>query len=197
MAAGTNVPSGLTLFPETGALGPATLNPDPASLVGQQVAQFTLAASATGTATAVDEQPVTSVAEARLRAQVPAGYDLVAGSVNVQIGTPAVNGALVTFPTTSTASQVRRLDPAKLEAEVRGLPVDEAKQALEKYGTVTITTWPDWVSSIPTYDFRVDLTVQPSASVEPSSPVPSSGGGSGSSSPPSSASPSSPSPSPS
>jgi hypothetical protein len=183
MAAGTNVPAGLTLFPETAKLGPATFDPDPASLVGQQVAQFTLAASATGTAIAVDETPVTSVAEARLRAQVPPGYDLVAGSVNVQVGTPTVNGAVVTFPTTATASQVQRLDPAALEAEVRGLPVDQARETLAKYGTVTITTWPDWVSSIPTYDFRVDLTVEATAPVESASPGASGSGAPSSPSP--------------
>ncbi len=199
MASGTNVPAGLTLFPETGSLGAATMNPDPASLVGQQVAQFTLAASATGTATAVDEAPVTSVAEARLRAEVPAGYDLVPGSISITTGTPTVNGALVTFPTTATASQTKQLDAAQLEAEVRGLPVDQAKEVLGKYGMVTITTWPDWVSSIPTYDFRVELTVQPVPSPAPSSTAPASSPptspASSGSSAPQSAAPPSPSPS--
>ncbi len=202
LSAGTNVPAGLVLFPETGTLGTAAFTPDPASLVGQQVAQFTLAASATGTATAVDEAPVTSIAETRLRAQVPAGYSLVAGSVQVTTGTPTVEGAKVMFPTSATASQVRQLDAAALETEVRGLPVDQAKQQLEQYGTVTITTWPDWVSTIPTYDFRVDLTVEPAATVEPSGSAPAvtpSAAPPASSAPSASAaapSPSAPSPSP-
>jgi hypothetical protein len=174
MQAGTGVPSGMTLFPETGQLGPATFDPDPASLVGQEVADFTLGATATGTATAVDEGPVTQVAEEHVRAAVQPGYELVAGSVQATVGEPTVNGELVVFPTTATASQVRQLDAAELEAQVRGMPVDQAQQVLSQYGTVTITTWPDWVSAIPTYAFRVELTIEPAASPAPaSSPGPS------------------------
>ena len=42
---------------------------------------------------------------------------------------------------------------------IKGKSVDEARQILGRYGTVTIDTWPGFVSSIPTLDFRLDLTV--------------------------------------
>ncbi len=183
-----SVPAGLTLFPETAQLGGATPTTDPASLVGKGVAQFTLGLSATGNATAVDEKPLAAIAETRLRSSVQPGYALVAGSVKTTVGKPTVAGATVTFPTSATARQVRQLDASALEAQVRGLSVDQAEQLLSQYGTVSISTWPDWVSTIPSYDFRIDLTVRSSAPVE--SP------GAGSSSAPS-ASPGAATPSPS
>ena len=42
---------------------------------------------------------------------------------------------------------------------ILGLPLDQARQALEPYGDVVIVPWPDWVTTIPTLDQRVDLTV--------------------------------------
>lgn len=192
------VPAGTTLFPDTADLGPTTFSTDPASLVGQEIVSFDLGASATGTATAVDEAPVTTIAADRLRQSVSSGYDLVDGSIQTTVGTPTVTGKTVTFPTTATAAQIRQLDAASLKQQVLGLTVDQATQLLLPYGGVQITTWPDWASSIPSYGFRVDLTVSgmPAPSVGPSpaasgSPAASASPGGSSASPGASPSPAS------
>ncbi len=181
LAAPDAVPPDLTLFPETGQLGDAVPDSDPQALVGQEVATFDLAATATGTATAVDETPVAVVAEAQLKDSVSEGYSLVPGSVESTIGDPTVNGQTVTFPARAVAKEVRQLDAAELESLILGLTPEAAEQALAPYGTAKITLSPDWATTIPTYAFRVDLTIDdggPAASPGPSasparSPAPS------------------------
>src|SRR4029077_8889863 len=76
VAAPTLAPAGSTVFQETASLGESTPTVDPATLVGTEVETFDLGLSATGTVTAVDDAPVASVAEARLRDSVGTGSEL-------------------------------------------------------------------------------------------------------------------------
>jgi hypothetical protein len=152
-------PPGATVFPETGVLGPSTPTVDPATLLNTEVDTFDLGLMATGTATAVDEAPVEAVAEARLTATIDADHELVDGSIHVEVMPAVVQDGRVSFPATVSATQVAILDPDELKAMVLGQSVDEATATLEPYGTVTITTWPDWVSTIPTIESRVQLTI--------------------------------------
>jgi len=162
------------LFPATAVLGPLVYEPAPASLIGDEAESFELAATANGTATAVDVSQVEAIAEERLLAGIAAGAQLVPGSVEVSIGAPVITGSVVTFPVTATASQIRPVDAEDLEAEILGLSIEQAEAALARYGAVTIEVWPDLVTSIPTNDSRVTITVvggvTPSAA--PSSPPP-------------------------
>jgi hypothetical protein len=172
------VAADLTVFPETGVLGEPTYDPDPAGLVGQEVTTFTLSASATGTATAVDEASLGQVAEDRLRTSVEPGYALVADSIETSVGTPTVVGQTIVFPTSASGLQVRIVDAAELEAQILGKTEDETRAILEPYGAVDITLWPDWVTTIPTFDARVDFVVEetvvpeasPGASLSPGEP---------------------------
>ena len=41
-----------------------------------------------------------------------------------------------------------------------GRPLDEARRILGPYGTVHLSVWPDWVSTVPTLDGRVELTLE-------------------------------------
>ncbi|HLA15614.1 MAG TPA: baseplate J/gp47 family protein, partial [Candidatus Limnocylindrales bacterium] len=174
VAASAGVPAGQTLFPATAVLGPLVYEPAPASLIGDEAESFELAATANGTATAVDVSQVEAIAEERLLAGIAAGAQLVPGSVEVSIGAPVITGSVVTFPVTATASQIRPVDAEDLEAEILGLSIEQAEAALARYGAVTIEVWPDLVTSIPTNDSRVTITVvggvTPSAA--PSSPPP-------------------------
>jgi hypothetical protein len=169
---GANAPAGVTVFPGTETLGDPQPSVDPASLVGQEVASFTLSMSATGQVLAVDSSPVKSIAEARLQGSTSAGYELVAGSIDVTVGEGTVNGGTITFPVEGTAKQVRTIDAAALKSQVLGLGEQAAKDLLVPYGTVEIRLWPDWVSSVPSLDQRVTLTVAPPVDATPS-PSPS------------------------
>ena len=166
-------PAGSTVFPETASLGPATPSVDPATLVGTEAATFDLGASATGTVIAVDDEPVASIAATRLHENVAAGSELVEDSIDVKVGPAVVVAGQVTFPVTASATQVAVLDPAELEAMVLGKTRAEAKLLLAPYGTAVIDLSPDWVSTIPTFENRVELTIDTGPAASPgASPSP-------------------------
>ena len=161
---------GETVFPKTATLGEAIPTVPPESLVGQEVTTFALGLSATGTVVTADTAPVTAIAETRLRATVLPDHELVAGSVRITVGDAVVVGQTVSFPVTATAEQVAVLDPAVLEAKVLGKPVREAKAILLPYGEVELTVSPDWAGSVPSFESRVDLTIEQAVEIETPTP---------------------------
>ncbi|HEX5149556.1 MAG TPA: hypothetical protein VFW02_10770, partial [Candidatus Limnocylindrales bacterium] len=168
--AGTGVPPGVTTFPTTHALGEPTYAVDPATLVGTEATEFTLDATAQGTAIGVDPSPIADLVEARLRSRVTAGWTLVESSIQPVIGTPSVVGEVVTYPVTISGTQIHDVDPAALTAEIRGLVLADARARLDDYGDVEITLWPDWVSTIPTRAGGITFTLgdpQPSPAPTP------------------------------
>ena len=130
-------------------------------MVGKEQATFDLALTATGTVNAVSEAQLEQVATERLKAAVPAGYTLFPESVKTTVGTATVAGGKISAPVEASGQMARQLDEAALLAQVKGKTVAEANAILAPYGTVTIDTWPFYVSSIPTLDGRVTLTVAP------------------------------------
>jgi hypothetical protein len=157
--AGADAPPNATVFSDTADLGDPTPTVDIAQLVGKEVETFDLGLSAMGTVIAVDASPVSQIAETKLLAGVGADHRLVEGSVNIVPGNPTVTDGVVSFPVTARASRVRILDPAPLLASIKGLTVEQARARLLTYGEVEITTWPDWVSAIPSIDSRVTLQI--------------------------------------
>jgi hypothetical protein len=170
IAAATGVPEGTTLFAETKALGEATPTVDPATLVGTDAEQFQLGLTAQGTVIGADADPVETLARNRIRSAVDDGFRLVEDSIQFTPGTPIVAGSIITFPVTVEALEIRIVDGDALLARVRGLGLPQARTVLQAYGQVTITVWPDWVTTIPTLEGRATLTIG-----EPTSPSPSTG----------------------
>ncbi len=160
------VPEGITVFPETAALDSPTYSEDADTLVGQEVESFDLAATATGTVTTVDSAPVRVIAEAKLDSSVEAGHQLVEGSSRIDEAPAVVEGATIAYPVVATARQIALLDPAVLKAAIIGKPVAEAQAILDAYGDTNLQTWPDWVSTIPTIESRVDVSVDGPVVVE-------------------------------
>lgn len=171
-----HVPPGMTVFPDTRALADPVPLPDPAGLIGQEIASFELEITSTGTATAVDAEAVRALAEDRMRAAVGSGRRLVDGSIDVTVGTPSAAGEIAMFSVTAAAKQVQVLDPKSLAAQVKGKTQGEARRILGAYGDVQLSLWPDWVTSVPGIDARIDVRVvaAPANSPLPSrSPAPS------------------------
>jgi hypothetical protein len=180
LAAGAGAPANATVFAETAELGDSTPTVDPATLVGKEVATFELGLTANGTVIAVDSSPVIDIAETRLLSNVGADHRLVEGSVEITPGDPTVSGGEVSFPVTAKARRVPILDPAELLSLIKGRTVDEARSILGQFGDVVITPWPEWVTTIPGIESRVELEIvgqtdaasdgspSPSGSVRPS-----------------------------
>jgi hypothetical protein len=164
----SGVPEGMTLFPETKALGRGTPSSDPKDLLDKEVDSFELGMTANGTVTAVDEAAVEDFAKSEIAGDVAEGHRLVDDSVSVSIGDPTVDGDVVTFPVTATAQQVRELDAKGMLAQVKGKTVPQARSILEQFGQVELSVWPEWVTAIPTIDARVSLIAETSSTpVEP------------------------------
>jgi hypothetical protein len=62
-----------------------------------------------------------------------------------------------------------------LLAQIKGQPVERAREILAPYGNVEIRTWPEWVTSIPGIDARLSFTIAGQGEGEreggPASPV--------------------------
>ncbi|HEV8489457.1 MAG TPA: baseplate J/gp47 family protein [Candidatus Limnocylindrales bacterium] len=165
----SRTPDGLTLFLETRSIADPEPSVDPASLVGQEVESFELSLASTGTVTAVDTSPVATIAESRVRDTVTADHRLVESSIQIDIGEALVQGENVSFPVTVRAAQVRVLEADALRGQIKGRSLAEARSILEEFGDVEMSVWPDWVTTIPTIDARLQLEVGPA----PLSPAPS------------------------
>jgi hypothetical protein len=151
------LPDGVQLFAGTGQLGKIAFDPDPATLLNQQVDSFQLAASATGTATEADTANVRGLAETRITSKVQPGYILVDGSLTTTMGTPRNDGAVVSMPITANADEAATVSVDVLKANIEGKSVADARAYLTQFGEATITLAPWWASTISTYDFRIDL----------------------------------------
>ena len=172
----TEVPEGTTLFPETRSLGPSTPTVDPATLLALPQAEFELGLSAQGTALGVNPGPVATLAEARIRAAVDPGFRLDEWSIVQTLGEPIIIGTSITFPVTVRATETRIIDGTALRDRIRGLGLPQARTVLGAYGQVTISVWPDWVTTIPANDSRVSLEIdEPTGSSAPSTPAGSHG----------------------
>ncbi len=152
-------PVDVTAFPETATMGDPVWSVDPETFVGTEVERFDLGGTVGGTVLAVDTAPLESIAAARLSANVGAGFQLVSGSSEIKVDPAVVDGAAITFPVRATAREVAVLDPDRIAAEIRGLPLADAQAILDTYGESRLSVWPEWVTTIPTMDGRLILTV--------------------------------------
>ncbi len=153
-------PAGSTLIEETADLGRVKAEPSLDSLVGRNVSTFSLTMSAAGEVIAVDTGVLEPLAAAALTAAVPKGTVLFPESIHTTVGSPKVDGGVVSFDIGASGQAWRPLDEATLLAEARGRSVAEAEDALSKYGDVTVDVWPFYVATVPDGD-RATLTVVP------------------------------------
>lgn len=153
------VPSGVRLFPETATVGTVTPSVDTTTLVDTETAEFELGATAEGSILGVDPSPIQGLAESRLAVEVDEGWTLADGSTTVDPGEPTVIGETISFLVSVSATEVRDVDQDALLAEIRGLGTPQARSRLEAYGDVSISLWPDWVTTIPTNGDRIDFTL--------------------------------------
>ncbi|MGD0247698.1 MAG: baseplate J/gp47 family protein, partial [Candidatus Limnocylindrales bacterium] len=168
-------PSGSSLLPESARLGTATCNPDPAGLVDKPVATFQLDCRGTGTVIVADMASVMDLVKRRVGAAVRTGYSLVEESVATKIGTGIVQGTALVLPVTVQGVQVPAVDIDQLRAAIKGKSVDDARALLSQYGQVDIALSPGWASTMPSFDFRIDIRLVLPSVAAASSPSASAG----------------------
>jgi hypothetical protein len=150
-------PSGSSLLPESARLSTAICSPDPAGLVDKPVASFTLDCRGSGTVIVADMASVRDLAKRRIGAAVRSGYSLVDDSVTTKIATGIVQGSALVLPVTVQGVQVPAVDIDQLRAGIKGKSVDDARAFLSQYGQADISLSPSWSSTMPSFDFRIDI----------------------------------------
>jgi hypothetical protein len=79
-------------------------------------------------------------------------------------GVGSVRGDEVSYAAVAHGDAYPLIDAATLLAEVRGLPISEARAILQRYGSADVSVWPDFVGNLPEDQGRISLAVEaPSA----------------------------------
>jgi hypothetical protein len=156
----SQVPEGTNLFLETKVLGAGAPSTDPKALVGKEQETFELGLTATGTVLGVDPAPLDEIAMTHIQDAVEPGFTLVVDSIQITPGDPVADASGIRYPLTVRARQTRDVDTDALIGAIKGKPLHEARLVLDEVGTSTIAVWPDWVTTIPTMDGKVTITVQ-------------------------------------
>jgi hypothetical protein len=153
---------GLTRYPESATLAEVALTPTCEELVDSspEAGTFELKAQTTGTVLEVDESALEEVAAQHVQLEIDPSTQIEPGSVTAaRAGEPVVEADRVTFPMAVTALVTLPWDAAAIKQEIAGKPVSAAKELLSKYGTATLTMWPDFVPNVPTDAGRISLII--------------------------------------
>ncbi|MEA2025683.1 MAG: baseplate J/gp47 family protein [Chloroflexota bacterium] len=161
-----SVPEGLTVYAETAQPGTVRLDPPADALVGTDVGEFELSGEVVASVLAVDTRLVDEVTQARLLAAMPEGADLLAGSLTVGHGEGSAEGQLIRFSGSGSAETYPLVDADEVVVQVAGLPISEAQAILEKFGTATVSVWPDFVGDLPDDHQRITLDVTEPSNTE-------------------------------
>lgn len=153
-------PNGLTLYPDTAALGTVTADPLAAGVVGSAVATFQLTLASQATVLAVDTSLVAAGGASQLKAAVPSSDQIFNSTITTQVSAGTVTGDTIVYQVTAKGQAYSPLDEAQLKDLVRGKTVSEARSILAPYGTVDVSVWPDFIPTIPGDTRRIDLTIQ-------------------------------------
>lgn len=171
-------PSGSVLFAESAQLGLATCSPDPQGLVGHAEPSFQLDCQASGSVTTADPGSIQDLVRYRVGTSVKPEYSLVDTSIATKMAAGSIAGSAFVLPVTAQALQVPVVDITRIKAAIQGKSVDEARTYLAQFGSVDISMSPGWSSSMPSFDFRIDIQVIDPTSNASGSPAPSASGAS-------------------
>ena len=70
-----------------------------------------------------------------------------------------VRGDVIVYEVTAQGERYRAPDQDELIQQVRGRKLSEARAILERYGSVEITAWPDFVDTMPDQLGRISLSI--------------------------------------
>lgn len=158
-----NLPQGLTAFVETAQLGAATPDLPPEAVVDVVAPIFSLGLDASAEVLAVNEALVDDLAADRVNVELAAEQRLVDEQIESGRSDGRVVGGSVVYDVAPSALVYHLPETTGVVSMVRGRTVDEAEQALARYGRVDIVIWPDFIDRIPDQAARISVTVAPPA----------------------------------
>ena len=171
-----SVPHGLVVYPATAQLGAAQPDQDGTMLVGVAEATFALALDASASVVAVNESPITDIAQARLRSVLKPGQKLVS-DVSATNDGGSVVGQTVVYSVAASGLGYVDPDPQAILAAVRGKSPANARAALAQFGQADVSVWPDFIDHLPDQSARISITIIAPSPVPTAPPaaLPSSG----------------------
>ena len=92
-------------------------------------------------------------------AQVPSGHELLPDSIDVAVHEANVRGESMRVDVTATGRSAAAIDTSEVADRIAGLAPADAEAALEDLGHATVELWPDWVASVPTMGWRIEVRV--------------------------------------
>jgi len=90
---------------------------------------------------------------------VPVGHVLLPESIEVAIEEAGLRAGAMRVDVTATGRSAAEIDTNEVADRVAGLAPDDAEAALEDLGHATVELWPDWVASVPTMGWRIEVRV--------------------------------------
>jgi hypothetical protein len=156
-----STPRGLTLYPESAQIAEPVAQPTAGEVVDSAADEFSLTLTATASLLAVNETLVEEVMLEQLRALVPATSILVDQSVEASHTPGEVSGQTIVYSASANGRAYRMPEREPLVAEIRGLPVADARAIIARYGNAELSVWPDFVDRVPDQPARINLTILP------------------------------------
>ena len=92
-------------------------------------------------------------------AQVPSGHALLPESIEIELAEANVEDGVMRVAATATGRSAAEIDTDEVAQRIAGLTADEAEAALAELGSATVELWPDWVSSVPSMVWRIEVRV--------------------------------------
>jgi hypothetical protein len=124
----------------------------------------------------VDRDDVNTLAAERFLADatvLPAGHEQLPSEIEVTIGEVRREGDAMVVAVSVTGASTPAIDRDEVVERVRDRSVDDARAALLDLGDATIALWPDWVTTVPGIDWRIDVTIAGgNGSIEPAPSAP-------------------------
>jgi hypothetical protein len=103
---------------------------------------------------------------------LPAGHEQLPSEISVTIGEARREGDAMVVAVSLTGASTPAIDRDEVVERVRDRSVDDARDALRDLGDATIAMWPDWVTTVPGIDWRIEVTITGGGPIEPAPSAP-------------------------
>jgi hypothetical protein len=132
-------------------------------LVGtRDQAEATISGSLPWEAFAADRDELADTARGQFAddpSAVPEGHTLLPESIEITIGQASVDDGVMRVEISVTGRSAAQFDSGTVIERIAGLTRDEAEAALRDLGTASVELWPDWVASVPTMEWRIEVRI--------------------------------------